>query len=100
MRIELGNGYVITSDQFNFVLNKENVVQKGQNAGQTTLEAIAFHPTLAGIGQSLANRLMKTSTVTTLEELSELIDATGKLFEQAVLIQDGKETPYGQAVGC
>ena len=93
MRIELSDEYVITADPLNFVLNRQTIIQKGASAGQKSLEAIAFYPTLEGLGRSLALRQLRKSTAETIEQMGEQIAQIGKAFEEAILIQDGKESP-------
>ncbi len=101
MRVDITNGYVITSDALNYVLNKQTVVQKGSNQGQPCLEALGFHPTLGGLAKSLINKMVRGSTVESIEQLEQRMEEIAKEFESAILIQDGKESPaHVQTVGC
>ncbi len=93
MRIEITNGYVVTTDGLNYVLNKAGIIQKGPNEGDACLEAIGFFPTLGMLADSLINRMVRQSVVEQLHELDAQIKQITKDFESAILIQDGKESP-------
>lgn len=40
IRIEVGDKWVITSDQYQFILNEKKVVKSGKNAGEEWLGTI------------------------------------------------------------
>ncbi|HHB9110667.1 TPA: DUF5405 family protein, partial [Klebsiella pneumoniae] len=44
IRIEVGDKWVITSDQYQFILNEKKVVKSGNKAGEEWLDTIGYYP--------------------------------------------------------
>ncbi|MCP5613306.1 DUF5405 family protein, partial [Klebsiella pneumoniae] len=44
LRIEIGDKWVITSDQYQFILNEKKVVKSGKKAGEEWLDTIGYYP--------------------------------------------------------
>jgi len=43
VRIEVGDKWVITSDQYQFILNEKKVVKSGNKAGEEWLDTIGYY---------------------------------------------------------
>ena len=43
MRIQITDDYVMTSDTYNFILNRKVTVQKGKHDGEEALDPIGFY---------------------------------------------------------
>lgn len=80
MKINIIEDYYLTSDAYNFVLNKETEVQEGEHKGEKTLVAIGFFPTILQALESLVDVKMRASTTRTLKGLiKEYMELTGQL---------------------
>lgn len=69
MRIELENDYVITSDSYNYVLNKKTISDGEKTKGEEILKPIAYHTTLHMVLKSYTDKVLLSSQATTLKEL-------------------------------
>ncbi len=60
LRIVIGDKWVITSDQYQFILNEKKVVKSGKKAGEEWLDTIGYYPKInqliSGLIQALLNK--------------------------------------------
>jgi hypothetical protein len=84
MKVELIDDYVLTTDPYNFILNKKGAVQKGENKGKETLTVIGYHSSLISVFEALLNEKIHDSNARTLNGLvrdyQTLIEELRKLF--------------------
>ncbi|WP_077174053.1 DUF5405 family protein [Yersinia proxima] len=82
IRIE---GYVITSNENEFVLNTVNVFGKdSKNAGETYLKVIGYYPMLNQLITALIMRSLKLSEVESLQAMQQHITRVSLACEKAL----------------
>lgn len=83
IRIPIGNDFVITSDSFQYILNKKKVAQKGAKAGEEWLDPIRYYSSINQLVTELINLHVRNSTVTSIAGLAAEIGSIGKLCQDA-----------------
>lgn len=84
MEIHINGKYVITSNTKQFILNKKMIVQSGDRAGTPYLQQIGFYPKLGSLISALIQMDVRTTEVTTLQEMDDRIQTLAELIESAV----------------
>lgn len=90
IRIEIGDKWVITSDQFQFILNEKKVVKAGKKAGEEWLATIGYYPKINQLISGLAHHYIHNSELQTLKDISSEIERLGMLCESAFHTGIGK----------
>ena len=95
MKIQITDDYVMTSDTYNFILNRKVTVQKGKHAGEEALDPIGFYSRVEDLLVSLIDKKMARSTKRTLkgflQEHRDFCAEIRSLFDKGI-IQQGKKT--------
>ncbi|EBE4781468.1 hypothetical protein FHK17_18985 [Salmonella enterica] len=86
IRIEIGDKWVITSDQYQFILNEKKVVKYGKKAGEEWLDTIGYYPKINQLISGLIHHHIQTTTVTSLVEMAAEIERVGNLCTAAVKV--------------
>ncbi len=86
IRIEIGDKWVITSDQYQFILNEKKVVKHGKKAGEEWLDTIGYYPKINQLISGLIHHHIQTTTVTSLVEMAAEIERVGNLCTAAVKV--------------
>ncbi|EAM3891254.1 hypothetical protein EFH79_15280 [Salmonella enterica] len=86
IRIEVGDKWVITSDQYQFILNEKKVVKTGNKAGEEWLDTIGYYPKINQLISGLIHHHIQTTTVTSLVEMAAEIERVGNLCTAAVKV--------------
>ncbi|AXZ37797.1 hypothetical protein E1K66_16590 [Salmonella enterica subsp. enterica serovar Weltevreden] len=86
IRIEIGDKWVITSDQYQFILNEKKVVKSGKKAGEEWLDTIGYYPKINQLISGLIHHHIQTTTVTSLVEMAAEIERVGNLCTAAVKV--------------
>ena len=68
--IKLNNDFVITSDAFQYILNKKEIYQKGKNAGEVRLRALGYYATMEDL---LVGYLQKRALESEAQNIKEYI---------------------------
>lgn len=76
MRIDLGNGYCITKDPMNFILNEVKITKEGKSAGTEYLKPVGFYPTL----DYLVNAMLSKWVLNVPTEIQTLRDIRTQLL--------------------
>jgi len=84
MRIEL-NDLVITSDKYQYVINKKTIAKSGQNKGEEVLIAQSYHPKLEQLAEKLLEMNVKKSDAQTLNDILTTIRATRQLIKKGMV---------------
>lgn len=92
-RIEIGDKWIITSDQYQFILNEKKVAQSGKKSGEEWLDAIGYYPKIEQLISGLIHRHIQNSTITSLKEMVVEIEKIGVLFANAIEKMLGQYTP-------
>ena len=69
MKIPIVDNIIMTSDSNNIILNREVVIQKGENKGKKVLNAFAFYPNVVQALERCLDEKMGESTARTLSGL-------------------------------
>lgn len=85
MNILLSDGWRISSDSHNFILQKLITVRKGKNEGKQIWKDVGFYNTLKNLLCALQSKKMLDSDCDTLEELKSIV---GRLTEDIEQVQD------------
>ena len=83
IRIEVGDKWGITSDQYQFILNEKKVAQSGKKAGEEWLDTIGYYPKINQLISGLIHHHIQQSSITTLNEMAAEIEFVGKLCTAA-----------------
>ncbi|EAO8869629.1 TPA: DUF5405 family protein [Salmonella enterica subsp. enterica serovar Durban] len=86
IRIEIGDKWVITSDQYQFILNEKKVVKSGKKAGEEWLDTIGYYSKINQLISGLIHHHIQTTTVTSLVEMAAEIERVGNLCTAAVKV--------------
>ncbi|WP_223509992.1 DUF5405 family protein [Rahnella sp. GSA61A] len=91
IRISVGDNWVVTSDCYQFILNKNKTVLSGDKKGQEYLEATAYYAKIDQLVKGLLHFHIRDSDVRTLAELADEIASIGDLCRVAFNVtQSGK----------
>lgn len=79
IRIEVGDKWVITSDQYQFILNEKKVAKSGKKAGEEWLDTIGYYPKIEQLISGLVHHHIQQSAITSLEAMAAEIQRVGKI---------------------
>ena len=96
IRIEIGDKWVITSEQYQFILNEKKVVKTGNKAGEEWLDTIGYYPKINQLISGLIHHHINISAITSLEAMATEIDRIGELCSAAF----GVIKPAEKIGGC
>ena len=74
MRIDLGD-YVITSDEFNIILNSKHVTKEGKRVGTEYLKPLGYYNSFHALFQKLLTVELTKSELTSIQDLSNKLGA-------------------------
>ncbi|QKJ57614.1 DUF5405 family protein [Serratia fonticola] len=83
MEIRIDKDWVITSDTFQFILNRRKTVKSGKEVGKEWLDAIGYYPTIPQLISGLIHQGIRDSDATTLVELAAEVERIGLLCQVA-----------------
>ncbi|ERK16787.1 hypothetical protein L580_0366 [Serratia fonticola AU-P3(3)] len=83
MKIRIDKNWVITSDTFQFILNRRKTVKTGKEVGKEWLDAIGYYPTIPQLVSGLIHQGIRDSDATTLAELASEVERIGLLCQAA-----------------
>lgn len=83
IRIEIGDKWVITSDQFQFILNEKKVIKSGKNAGEEWLGTIGYYPKINQLISGLIHHHIQTATINSVSEMAAEIAKLSLVCEEA-----------------
>lgn len=96
LRIEIGDKWVITSDQYQFILNEKKVAQSGKKAGEEWLDTIGYYPKINQLISGLIHHHIHNSAITSIEAMIAEIEHIGELCSDAF----GARKPSEKIGGC
>ncbi|WBM57408.1 DUF5405 family protein [Enterobacter hormaechei] len=79
IRIEVGDKWVITSDQYQFILNEKKVVKTGNKAGEEWLDTIGYYPKINQLISGLIHHQIQNSEIKSLKSMADEIERIGDL---------------------
>lgn len=84
IRIEIGDKWVITSDQYQFILNEKKVVKSGKKAGEEWLDTIGYYPKINQLISGLLHHHIQNSTITLIQVIAAEIEKVGALCADTI----------------
>ena len=89
IRIEVGDRYVVTSDQFQFILCEKKIALTGKNAGKEWLNTVGYYPKLSQLVSGLLHHSILTGDATAFESLAVQVERVAEQC-QAAFCNDGR----------
>lgn len=83
MQIDIGTKYVLTADQFQYIVREKKVVKEGKNAGSETLALVGYFPKISQAIAALIHLDVQLSDVQSLQAMQQHIDRISLQCEQA-----------------
>lgn len=96
IHIEICDKWVVTSDQYQFILNEKKVVKSGKKAGEEWLDTVGYYPKINQLISGLIHHHIHNSDITSLEAMATEIDRIGELCNEAF----GVIKPAKKIGGC
>ncbi|EIQ9659755.1 TPA: DUF5405 family protein [Salmonella enterica] len=84
IRIEIDDKWVITSDQYQFIMNEKKVVKSGKNAGEEWLDTIGYYPKINQLISGLIHHHIQQSSITTLDAMAAEIERIGETYASSI----------------
>lgn len=84
IRIEVGDKWVITSDQYQFILNEKKVVKSGNKAGEEWLDTLGYYPKINQLISGLIHHHIHVSDITAIDAMAAEIERAGQLCIAAI----------------
>lgn len=85
MHIELGDKYVLTADQYQYIVQEKKTVKDGKNAGSEYLSLVGYFPKLSQAITALINLDVQLSDVQSLQAMEQHINRVALQCEQAFM---------------
>lgn len=78
INIVIDNKFVITSDQFQFILQEKKISKSGKNTGKEWLDAVGYYPTISKLISGLVLHNILTSEARQFSELEKQVEQIGQ----------------------
>lgn len=78
INIVIDNKYVITSDQFQFILQEKKVAKSGKHTGKEWLDTVGFYPTVSKLVSGLVFHSILTGEADSLAKIGEQVERIGQ----------------------
>lgn len=89
VHIEIGDRYVVTSDQFQFILREKKIAKTGINTDKEYLDTVGYYPKLSQLVSGLLHHTVLTGDATAFESLAVQIERVAEQC-QAAFCNDGR----------
>lgn len=83
MQIEIGDKYVLTADQYQYIIQEKKTVKEGKNAGSEYLSLVGYYPKLSQAISALIHLDVQLSDVQTLQGMEQHVNRVALQCEQA-----------------
>lgn len=83
IKIDIGQRYIVTSDQFQFILQEKKVAKSGKNAGKEWLDAVGYYPTISKLVSGLVLHNVLTGEARQFSELEKQVEQIGQKCQEA-----------------
>lgn len=84
IRIEIGDKWVITSDQYQFILNEKKVVKTGNKAGEEWFDTIGYYPKINQLISGLIHHHIEQASITALGAMAAEIERIGEMCASSI----------------
>ena len=78
IHIQVGEKWVITSDQYQFILQEKKIAKIGKMAGKEWLDTIGYYPKINQLISALIRNHIESSVISSLEAMSAEIERVGQ----------------------
>jgi hypothetical protein len=78
IKIDIGQRYIVTSDQFQFILQEKKIAKSGKNAGKEWLDAVGYYPTISKLVSGLVLHNILTGEARQFSELEKQVEQIGQ----------------------
>lgn len=85
MKINIGDKYVLTADQFQFIVQEKKIVKEGKNAGGEYLSLVGYFPKLSQAIAGLIHLDVQLSDVQSLQAMEQHIRRVSAQCEKAIM---------------
>jgi len=85
--IVIDNKFVITSDQFQFILQEKKIAKTGKNAGKEWLDTVGFYPTIGKLVSGLVLHNIFTGEARQFSDLEKQVEQLSHKCMEAFTIQ-------------
>ncbi|TNV19704.1 hypothetical protein FH968_12685 [Buttiauxella sp. B2] len=83
VHIQVGDKWVITSDQYQFILQEKKVAKTGKMAGKEWLDSIGYYPKISQLVSGLILHHIQSSSVDSIEAMAAEIARIALVCEHA-----------------
>ncbi|MDY0929081.1 DUF5405 family protein [Enterobacter sp. CFBP8995] len=83
MQIDIGDNYVLTADQYQYIVQEKKIVKEGKNAGSEYLSLVGYYPKLSQAITGLIHLDVQLSDVQSLQAMEQHINRVALQCEQA-----------------
>lgn len=83
IHIEVGDCFVVTSDQFQFILQEKKTAKSGKSAGKEWLDTVGFYPTISKLVSGLVFHAIQTGEAASFAEIGEHVERIGQQCQAA-----------------
>lgn len=73
MEIKLQDGYIISSDARQYILQQEKMIETGKTKGEMSITNLGYYPKIERVLIAYKERVIRTSDITTVEQLLKLM---------------------------
>ncbi|NTZ47978.1 hypothetical protein FCM30_19780 [Lelliottia aquatilis] len=86
--IKVNNKFVITSDQYQFILQEKKIAKSGKNAGREWLDIVGFYPTISKLVSGLVLHNILTGEARQFSDLEKQVEQLGQKCQEAFAAND------------
>ncbi len=79
IRISVGDNWVVTSDSYQFILNKKKTVLSGDKKGQEYLEAVGYYSKIDQLVNGLVHFHIRSSESESISQMADELKSISKL---------------------
>lgn len=83
IHIVVGDRFVVTSDQYQFILQEKKTAKSGKSAGKEWLDTVGFYPTISKLISGLVFHGILTGEATSFAEIGEQVERIGQQCQTA-----------------
>lgn len=84
LRIEIGDKWIINSDQYQFILSEKKVAKSGRKAGEEWLDTIGYYPKIEQLISGLIHHHIQQSAITSIEDMAAEIKRIGEMRASSI----------------
>lgn len=83
ININLDNRFIITSDQYQFILQEKKNAKSGKNAGKQWLDTVGYYPKLSQLISGLIHHDIRSASINSLEEMEKHVERLSMMCEKS-----------------